>query len=690
MKKYLLGIVFALLATCCAFATGKADAPLKGKYKYKSLAGSAATTAPDFGMKGFATVSGEGYTTTTGGAGGSTITIRTLAELEAWAATRENNTTPQIVYISGKITSSSSTIVTIKRGANLSVLGLGSNAELENVGLNFREYNNLIVRNLKIHEVFYPNDALTIDECKHVWVDHNEFHSKIGAGIGVDTYDGLLDIKKGSRYVTISWNYFHDHMKNVLIGHTDNAGAEAEDRQIRVTFHHNFFENTDGRNPSLRWGAVHFYNNYLKNITDYGFAVRQGAHAKIENNVYENVKTPISTNKFDGEGYACVSGNLFIGTSGNSSITQTDCDWWNATTLPYTYTLDDVNDITTIVPANVGTGKISITGDNQTITYQLTTAVVGEGSLSTTGGVYDEGEVVAITATPATGWVFNGWSGAATGTANPVNITMDNNKTLTATFVAEGAGGDNGSNPTVQIKATDAATVGMCSFDGSLRTTGTGGDVINLPNTAGKGINWKVEAPVAGTYTLKWSYAGGGSAATEAAKVLINGTTALENVSFPKPKDSKTYLVTEPVSVQLEKGVNEIRLEVIQSLAFADIEWIEVTGESTMVTDCANPVGYSSVVASSDKDAAKQNSNVKALPNPAKDNVIFEVNQAKAGKVKISLYNVNGGKVAVVADQHFNTGLSKIAYKTSGLKAGVYVYTVESGAGVVRGKLVIK
>ncbi|GAB3198203.1 hypothetical protein GCM10027293_14460 [Pontibacter aydingkolensis] len=647
------------------------------------------TSSPDYSMKGFATVNGGGYATTTGGAGGSSITIRTLAELEAWALTRENNNTPQIVYISGKITSPSSTIVTIKRGANLTVLGLGNNAELENVGLNFREYNNLIVRNLKIHEVLYPNDALTIDECRHVWVDHNEFHSKIGAGIGVDTYDGLLDIKKGSRYVTVSWNYFHDHMKNVLIGHTDNTGAEAEDRQIRVTFHHNFFENTDGRNPSLRWGAVHFYNNYLKNITDYGFAVRQGAYAKIENNVYENVKTPITTNKFDGEGYACATGNIFTGTSGNNSITQTGCDWWDATNLPYTYTLDDVNDITTIVPANVGVGKITV-ANNQPATYQLTTTVVGEGSLSTIGGVYTDGETVTVTAIPASGWLFSGWSGAATGTTNPVTITMDNNKALTATFVAEGSGGGNGSSPTVQIKATDNATVGMCSFDGALRTTGTGGDVINLPNTAGKGINWKVEAPAAGSYTLKWSYAGGGSSAAETAKVLINGSTVLASVTFPKPKDSKTYAVTTPVSVQLEKGVNEIRLEVLESLAFADIEWIEVTGESTMVTDCANPIGYSSVVAGTKKDAGNKGRSIKALPNPASDNVTFEVTLAKSEKAKISLYNVNGVRVAVAANQQFSAGTTQVSFKTSGLKAGVYMYAIESDGGVVKGKLVIK
>ena len=305
---------------------------------------------PSTGLIGYATLNGG----TTGGQGGSTTTVSTLSELQTWALSREGNTTPAILYINGKISSSQSTVVTIKAGANVSVIGLGSTAELQNIGLNFRAYNNVIVKNLKIHEVFYPNDALTIDNCHNVWVDHCELYSKIGAGIGVDTYDGLLDIKNGSRYVTISWCHLHHHMKTMLIGHTDNSNQQSTDSQFRITLHHNYFHNTDGRNPSLRWGAVHMFNNYFRDISDYGIAVRKGAHALIENNVYENVKLPISTNKFDGEGFACERGNIFTGTSGANSITQTGCDWWNSSTLPYSYTLDAASTVAANVAANAG------------------------------------------------------------------------------------------------------------------------------------------------------------------------------------------------------------------------------------------------------------------------------------------------------------------------------------------------
>lgn len=314
----------------------------------------------NFNMIGYATVNAEGYSTTTGGAGGSTRTITTLAQLESWAASRENNSTPEIVYISGKISSSSSTIVTVKHGANVSILGRGSNAELQNIGLNIRNYNNVIVRNLKIHEVLYPNDALTIDESHHVWVDHCELHSKIGSGITVDTYDGLLDIKKGSRYVTVSWCYLHDHMKCSLIGHTNNSNSKALDSQMRITYHHNYFYNTDGRNPSLRYGAIHMFNNYFNKISDYGLAARVGAHALVENNHYNDVLLPMSTDKFpvsgQPNGYICQTGNLFTGSTGNVVISQTGCDWWN---IPYNYSLDPASTVSSIVPANVGVGKVA-------------------------------------------------------------------------------------------------------------------------------------------------------------------------------------------------------------------------------------------------------------------------------------------------------------------------------------------
>jgi len=47
---------------------------------------------------------------------------------------------------------------------------------------------------------------------------------------------------------------------------------------------------------------------------------------------------------------------------------------------------------------------------------------------------YSHGTSVTLTATPNVGYSFAGWSGDLSGSTNPATITMDGNKTITATF----------------------------------------------------------------------------------------------------------------------------------------------------------------------------------------------------------------------------------------------------------------
>ncbi len=69
-------------------------------------------------------------------------------------------------------------------------------------------------------------------------------------------------------------------------------------------------------------------------------------------------------------------------------------------------------------------------------TYNLTVSTRGRGSVtrSPNASSYEKGTQVTITATPSSGWVFSGWSGSATGNQNPLNVTMDAAKTITANF----------------------------------------------------------------------------------------------------------------------------------------------------------------------------------------------------------------------------------------------------------------
>ncbi|MFQ5638043.1 MAG: DNRLRE domain-containing protein [bacterium] len=76
------------------------------------------------------------------------------------------------------------------------------------------------------------------------------------------------------------------------------------------------------------------------------------------------------------------------------------------------------------------------TGAGGPTQYTLTVNTGGSGSvvLNPAGGVYDEGTVVTLTANPAAGWIFSSWSGALAGSTNPETLTMNADKTVTATF----------------------------------------------------------------------------------------------------------------------------------------------------------------------------------------------------------------------------------------------------------------
>jgi hypothetical protein len=97
----------------------------------------------------------------------------------------------------------------------------------------------------------------------------------------------------------------------------------------------------------------------------------------------------------------------------------------------------------TIIGTGGGGGGGDVNGVSEPIQYVLTVNTVGQGTvtLDPPGGVYDENNVVTLTATPdaaedSGGWDydFTAWSGELTGSSSTTTLTMDSDKSVTATF----------------------------------------------------------------------------------------------------------------------------------------------------------------------------------------------------------------------------------------------------------------
>jgi uncharacterized repeat protein (TIGR02543 family) len=74
--------------------------------------------------------------------------------------------------------------------------------------------------------------------------------------------------------------------------------------------------------------------------------------------------------------------------------------------------------------------------DGSGVTYDLVVNKVGPGSVQVEPtGPYSYNDVVSLTATADPGWVFSNWSGDLSGNANPIQLTMNTNRVVTATFV---------------------------------------------------------------------------------------------------------------------------------------------------------------------------------------------------------------------------------------------------------------
>ena len=167
----------------------------------------------------------------------------------------------------------------------------------------------------------------------------------------------------------------------------------------------------------------------LGNDRIFNTTVDMGAYEFDPNAITQYTLTTLATNGTITTDIAPTNGSYANGTIVELTATPDtgyQFDGWSGdasgTTNPLSITMDENKSVTAIFSPIQHTLTTSAT--NGTITADL----------APINGTYDYGTVVELTATPATGYQFDGWSGDASGTANPLSITIDADKTVTAMF----------------------------------------------------------------------------------------------------------------------------------------------------------------------------------------------------------------------------------------------------------------
>jgi pectate lyase len=298
---------------------------------------SPAQAAPAGAPDGFASVAALGLSGTTGGAAGPTVTVDTTDELLDAIDTVGALT----IQVSGTIA------ITSKQGVrpNKTIVGLGTTATITGGGFDFYRSSNVIVRNLRF--VGAEDDAINVgQQSHHIWIDHNTFVAPV---------DGSIDIVRGADYVTVSWNHFNRTDKSMLLGHSDGA-ASTDIGHLRVSIHHNFFDNSRQRHPRVRFGEpVHVYNNYFLGNELYAVASTMNAGVVVEGNYVSGVPYPCySTSGYadSDPGRLVQRNNVFVGSGA--------CEAGGSVAEPrtyYAYTLDPAANVPALVTAGAGAGR---------------------------------------------------------------------------------------------------------------------------------------------------------------------------------------------------------------------------------------------------------------------------------------------------------------------------------------------
>jgi len=325
------------------------------------------------------------------GSGSQVLHFDNGKALQTWLLQRTKDEkkgthTPTVIWLSGTFRSddgrdfsSAHPWFDVKDVSNLSFIGTDTFV-MDKIGIFCVRANNIIIRNINFQQPKANNgaDAVSMQDCDGVWVDHCTFTS---LNQTKDYEDGSTDITHGSKNVTVSWCRYIKTQKSCLVGHSN---SQSGDVAITATFHHNWFEGSSSRHPRVRFGTVHVYNNLFDGNTTYGVGSAYGAKVLVEYNYFDAVQLPtdictypakdggVSNLQGSVAGYLYPTQNVYVNKpakakspyplsnvkytkyGGTAGAELTYADFKPA----YSYTVTAAEDVPSVVKAGAGYGKL--------------------------------------------------------------------------------------------------------------------------------------------------------------------------------------------------------------------------------------------------------------------------------------------------------------------------------------------
>lgn len=346
-----------------------------GAQQQASAATAAAPAWATATADGFASLNSLGQNGTYGGRDGQIVTVRTQADLEKYATAAE----PYVIVVAATI-NMNPVGKEIKVQSDKTIVGAGTSGHIVGGGFFLGSgVHNVIIRNLTIRDAYqgiwndkdHDFDAIQMDGAHHVWIDHNDLRHMA---------DGLIDVRKDSTNVTVSWNKLSQNNKTFGIGWTENVKTD-------ITIHHNWIRETEQRNPSTDNAAhAHLYNNFLEDVagtdikSSYGNYSRGRTAMVLENSYFQGMNNPVTK---DSTATLVQRGNAFSGTSGRNESGGTAFD----PKAYYAYTLDAAANVPALLKSgagprsSIGTTSSATAGTKAATT--LTVAKDGSGQYST-------------------------------------------------------------------------------------------------------------------------------------------------------------------------------------------------------------------------------------------------------------------------------------------------------------------